>query len=118
MNLVQEKLPVDPLKVLKDPLRESMPNTVIANTVLREATDLNVDGTSRAIQPQHFTAHYSPNAGTQEHGGKVHSAKKILLPCFARKVEVQECSAARCRRPKELTKDAKEVQNVAESPKS
>jgi hypothetical protein len=37
---------VDPLKVLKDPLRESMPNTVI--------------GTSRTIQPQHFTAHYSP----------------------------------------------------------
>jgi hypothetical protein len=43
-----------------------MPNTVIANTVLRESTDLNVDGTSRAIQPQHFTAHYSPNAGTQQ----------------------------------------------------
>jgi hypothetical protein len=51
---------VDPLKVLKDPLRESMPNTVIANSVLRESTDLNVDGTSRAIQSQHFTAHYSP----------------------------------------------------------
>jgi hypothetical protein len=43
-----------------------MPKTVIANTVLRESTDLNVDGTSRAIQPQHFTAHYSPNASTQQ----------------------------------------------------
>jgi hypothetical protein len=54
----------------------------------------------------------------QEHGGKVHSAKTILLPSFARKRKVQECSAALCRRPKELTKHAKEVQNVAESPKS
>jgi hypothetical protein len=59
-------LSVDPLKVLKDALRESMPNTVIANTVLRESADLNVDGSSRAIQPQHFTAHYSPNTGTQQ----------------------------------------------------
>jgi hypothetical protein len=37
-----------------------MPNTIIANTVLKETTYVNVDGTSRAIQPQHFTAHYSP----------------------------------------------------------